>query len=74
MIEAADKKPWWNEEIANAVQEKLKWFKIWKASKSAEDRITYNQMRRNVKAVKRAATMAQSAEDRINFNQKKKNV
>ena len=74
MIEAAYKEPWWTEDIAKAVQEKMKWHKIWKVSRSAEDRITYNQTRRNVKTVKRAATMGHSAEDRINFNQKKKNV
>ncbi|HXJ94687.1 MAG TPA: reverse transcriptase domain-containing protein [Terriglobia bacterium] len=41
---------WWNEEVAKAIQEKRRLFKIWKKSKCEEDRKLYNQAKKFARA------------------------
>jgi len=42
---------WWNDEVAKAIEEKRRCYKIWHKPKKASDRNKYKQARRNARSV-----------------------
>jgi len=42
---------WWNDEVAKAIEEKRRCFKIWHKTKTASDRNKYKEARRNARGV-----------------------
>jgi len=42
---------WWNDEVAKAIEEKRRCYKIWHKTKTASDRNKYKEARRNARSV-----------------------
>jgi len=65
---------WWNDEVAKAIEEKIRCYKMWHKTKTASDQNKYKEARRNARSVALAQEKKQKLVNELESTVRKKNV